>query len=74
MTKNIDIDKCKYSRYGIGFDRGWTFSVPDGFDRNVIIFGVGISSSVHIYNNKGKDILILGQGPKTISFWQFQNI
>ena len=38
--------------------------MPGGFDRNVIIFGVGISSSVHIYNNKGKDILILGQGPK----------
>ena len=54
MTKNIDIDKCKYSRYGIAFDRGWTFSVPGGFNRNVTIFGVGISSSVHIYNNKGK--------------------
>ena len=30
--------------------------------RNVIIFGADISSSVHI-DNKGKDILILGEGP-----------
>ena len=30
--------------------------------KNVIIFGVDLSSSVHI-NNKGKDILILGIGP-----------
>ena len=27
-----------------------------------IIFGVGMSSSVHVYN-KEKDILILGKGP-----------
>ena len=30
--------------------------------KNVIIFGVDLSSSVHI-DNKGKDILILGLGP-----------
>ena len=30
--------------------------------KNVIIFGVGISSSVHIDNNK-KNILIFGEGP-----------
>ena len=30
--------------------------------KNVIIFGVDLSSSVHI-DNKGKDILILGIGP-----------
>ena len=30
--------------------------------KNVIIFGVDLSSSAHI-NNKGKDILILGIGP-----------
>ena len=30
--------------------------------KNVIIFGVDMSSSVHI-DNKGKDILILGKGP-----------
>ena len=31
-------------------------------ERNVIIFGADISSSVHI-DNKNKDILILGEGP-----------
>ena len=25
LTKNADIDKYKYSRYGIGFDRLWIF-------------------------------------------------
>ena len=29
---------------------------------NIIIFGVNMSSSVHI-GNKNKDILILGEGP-----------
>ena len=31
--------------------------------QNVIIFGVDMSSSVHVENKK-KDILILGSGPK----------
>ena len=62
LTKTADIDKYKYSGYGIGFDRGSVYSVGDGFGRNVIIFGVDMSSSVHV-DNKGKDILILGKGP-----------
>ena len=37
-------------------------SLPDGsMGKNVIIFGVDMSSSVHI-DNKKKDILILGFG------------
>ena len=62
MTKNNDIDKYKYSGYGNGFDREGTFSVGNGFGRNCVIFGVDMSSSVHI-DNKKKDILILGEGP-----------
>ena len=61
LTKNPDIDKYKYSGYGVGFDRKGKFSFGDGFGRNVIIFGVEMSSSVHVDNNK-KDILILGEG------------
>ena len=39
------------------------FSFPGGgFGINVIIFGVDMSSSVHV-DNKKKDILILGKGP-----------
>ena len=62
LTKNADIDKNKYSGYGIGFDRRGTFSVGNGFGQNVIIFGVDMSSSVPI-DNKKKDLLILGEGP-----------
>ena len=39
------------------------FSLPDGsMGKNVIIFGVDMSSSVHI-DNKKKYFLILGKGP-----------
>ena len=46
LTKNDDIDKCKYSGYRIGFDRHGSFSSPCiGLGRNIIIFGVDMSSS-----------------------------
>ena len=62
LVKNADIDKYKYSGYGIGLDMKGTFSVSNGFGRNIIIFGDNISSSVHI-DSKKKYILILGEGP-----------
>ena len=63
LTKYADPDKCKYSGYGIGFDSRSEFSLPDGnLGKNVIIFGVDMSSSVNI-DNKNKDILIFGKGP-----------
>ena len=63
LTKNVDIDKYKYSGYGIGFDRKGSFSFPSGgFGQNVVIFGADMSFSPHI-DNKGKDILVLGKGP-----------
>ena len=63
LTKNADIEKYKYSRYGIRFDRHGSFSFPGtGLGRNAIIFGVDMSLSVKIDNRK-KDILILGKGP-----------
>ena len=62
LVKNADIDKCKYSGYGIGFDARGTFLFPDGsFAQNVIVFGADMSSSVHA-NNKTKDILIFCEG------------
>ena len=60
LTKNADIDKDHYSGYGIWFDRRSSFSFQGGrFGQNVIIFGAGMNSSIHIENNK-KYILILG--------------
>ena len=41
------------------------FLVGDEVGRNVIIFGVDMSSSSHI-GNKKKNILILGKGPTQI--------
>ena len=53
FTKNADIEKCKYSGYGIGFDRRSSFSFPSGgFGQNVLIFGVDMSSSTLIIRNK----------------------
>ena len=63
LAKKADVDRYKYSRYGIGFDRHGFFSHPSGgTGRNVIIFGVDMSSSTKI-DNKKKDILILDKGP-----------
>ena len=52
LTKHINIDEYKYSRYGIGFDRKRKLSVGNGFGRNCIIFGVDVSSSLHVDNEK----------------------
>ena len=58
LIKNADIDKYKYSGYGIAFDSRGTFLFPSGkFGQNVITF----SSSVH-FDNKNNDILIRTEG------------
>ena len=62
LTKHTDIDQYKYSGYGIGFDRKEFFLLGNEIDKNIIIFGVGMSSSPHI-DSKKKDTLILGKGP-----------
>ena len=53
LTKQVNIDKYEYSGYGIGFDRKGSFSFSGGgYGQNVIIFGVDMSSSIHIDNKK----------------------
>ena len=53
LTKNPDIEKYKYSSYGIGFDRRSRFSFTGGgFGQNVLIFSADMSTSVHIDNKK----------------------
>ena len=52
LTKNANPGKDKYSGYGRGFD----FHLQmEAWEKNVIIFGVDMSSSVSI-ENKDKDI------------------
>ena len=63
LTKTADIDKYGYSEYGIGFDRETSFSFGNDIGKNVITFGVDMSSSTKVDNRK-KDILVLGKGPK----------
>ena len=62
LSKHADIGQYEYSGYGIGFDRKGEFTFGNAFSRNCIIFGVDMSSSVHV-DYKKKDILILGKGP-----------
>ena len=63
LTNNGDLDKYKYTGYGIVFDSRSEFLFTDvSYGKNVILFGADMSSSVHV-DNKGKDILIFGEGP-----------
>ena len=53
LIKNANIDKYRYSGYGIGFHGKGFYSQPSGgTGRNVIIFGADMSSSSHIDNMK----------------------
>ena len=65
MTKpgnTTDTDKYIYSGYGLGFDTTGKFTHPHGrIARNITIFGVNSSNSVHA-TNKTQNILIPGQG------------
>ena len=52
LTKNANIDKYGYSGYGIGFDSKGEFLFSGGYGPKVLIFGVDMSSSIHIDNKK----------------------
>ena len=57
-----DTDKYIYSGYGLEFDRTGQFNHPQGgMARNIIIFGVNSSNSVHA-TNKTQNISILDHG------------
>ena len=61
-AKNAYLDEYKYSDYVIGLDFPSEFSFKDEtFGKNVIIFAADMTSSVHV-DNKGKDMLIFGEG------------
>ena len=62
-AKNADLDKYKYTGYGIGFDSRSEFLFTNGiYGKNVIIFVADMSSSLHV-ENKWKVTLILLEGP-----------
>ena len=64
LTKDPDPDKYSNSAYDIGFNTRGYLSLPDSkVGKNVIIFGVDLTSSMQI-DSKGKDILILGKGQR----------
>ena len=52
LAKYADIDKYGYSGYGVVFDRKAFFSIGNEIGKNVIIFGVDMSSSTKIDNRK----------------------
>ena len=63
LTKNADPDRYKYVGYGIGFDSRSVFLFTDGnMGEKFIAFGADMNWSVQI-DDKGKDILILVEGP-----------
>ena len=52
LTKHFELDLYKYSEYGIGFNKKRSYSIGDKVGKNVIIFGVDMSSSPHVDNKK----------------------
>ena len=68
LTKNADLDKYRYTGYGLGTDSCSEFLFTDGsYGKYVNIFGADMSSCVHV-DNKGKNILILGEGPTQVLY------
>ena len=62
LTKNADPSKYLYSGFGVEFDPHGQNPLPDiSVGSSVNIFRVDMSSCSDI-NNRGKDILILGEG------------
>ena len=64
LTENADPDKYFYSGCAIGFGMRRTFLLSGGseFGKNVIISRISNSSSAY-FDNRNKDMLILGNGP-----------
>ena len=60
LTKNANIDKYKYSGYGIGFDRHGEFSFGNGLVRNCIIFGFDKHGEFSFGNGLGRNCIIFG--------------
>ena len=62
LNKAADFDKYGFNGYSIGFDTHLNFSVYDKLGKNIIIFGVENSLSVHTYTRR-KEILVFDERP-----------
>ena len=62
VVKNSDKGKYVYSGYNITFGSSDPWSFDNNIIRNVIIFGVDISSSSHA-DNRNNNFLVLDEGP-----------
>ena len=62
IVTNNNKEKWVYSGHGIKFDSAGSWSFGNDDARNVVMFGVGNSSSSHAGNGKNK-FLVLGKGP-----------
>ena len=61
LNKNADPNKYGYSGYSTGSDTRSNFLINGEGAKNVILFGVENSFSMHT-NNRKKNILALGEG------------
>ena len=63
LTKNADLDKLNIAATAQDLLLARTFHLQmEAWEKNIIIFGADMSSSMHI-DNKNNDILILGEDP-----------
>ena len=62
LNKAADFDKYGFNGYSIGFDTHLNFSVYDKLGKNIIIFGVENSLSVHT-DNRRKQNLVFDERP-----------
>ena len=62
LNKAADFHKYGFNGYSIGFDTHLNFSVYDKLGKNIIIFGVENSLSVHT-DNRRKENLVFDERP-----------
>ena len=52
LNKNADTNNYKYLGFGVAFKRKGSYLIGNKIGRHVLIFGVDMSSSSYVDNNK----------------------